>query len=199
MAEILEDYSTRLESGTVTIRTKRDLIKASGPAVHGGMRDIISRDVEQRFRAIEQDAEPAARQARSEAASMSPARRPRTAPCAAGEILGIRSRAGRQSLAPCSVRGRRLQKQWHNLEKAHPPHPKRSARRLLRGGPASAFRHPARLVLIGLFTGSRDREASGFLRWDEVDLVNKTINVAAARMKSRRAFQLPMSDLVNSA
>jgi integrase len=34
------------------------------------------------------------------------------------------------------------------------------------------------------------------LRWDELDLVNKMLHLPEGRMKGRRAFDLPMSDVV---
>jgi integrase len=53
------------------------------------------------------------------------------------------------------------------------------------------------LVLFGLFTGMREREAAG-LRWSEVDLAQRMIRLPARRMKAHREFNLPMSDIVHA-
>jgi integrase len=51
-------------------------------------------------------------------------------------------------------------------------------------------------LLLLLFTGMRRGEA-GALRWDEVDLKERIIRIPGERMKSRKEFNLPMSDLVH--
>ena len=49
-----------------------------------------------------------------------------------------------------------------------------------------------------VFADAREREVAG-LRWEEeVDLVNRMLKLPAARMKGKKAFELPMSDIVHS-
>jgi integrase len=89
----------------------------------------------------------------------------------------------------------RLKKQWHRLDRRD---------RHVRAedlGPfyAAALALPSDvqrdLVIFDLFTGMREREASG-LQWDEVDLAQRMIHLPARRMKAHRRFDLPMSDVV---
>ena len=58
---------------------------------------------------------------------------------------------------------------------------------------APVWRDYLRLLL---FTGMRRNEAAA-LRWEEVDFATKTIRLPATRTKTRRAFELPMCDLVH--
>jgi integrase len=51
-------------------------------------------------------------------------------------------------------------------------------------------------VLVGLFTGMREGEVSA-LQWAEVDLTDKMLRLPAARMKAKKPFDLPMTDLVH--
>jgi integrase len=50
-------------------------------------------------------------------------------------------------------------------------------------------------LLLLLFTGLRRREAAG-LRWDDVDFSTGVIRLPAARTKSGRKFDVPMTDVV---
>src|SRR5262249_56278909 len=50
-------------------------------------------------------------------------------------------------------------------------------------------------LLLLLFTGMRRSEAAG-LRWDDVDLPHRIIRVPAAKTKSGKKLDLPMSDFV---
>jgi integrase len=50
-------------------------------------------------------------------------------------------------------------------------------------------------LLLLLFTGMRRREAAG-LRWQDVDIAHRVIRLPAAKTKSRRKLDLPMSDVV---
>ena len=51
-------------------------------------------------------------------------------------------------------------------------------------------------LLLVLFTGLRRREATG-LRWAEMDLTAKTMSIPAARNKSGRKLDLPLTDFVH--
>jgi integrase len=88
-----------------------------------------------------------------------------------------------------------LRRQWHRLERRD---------RHVRAEDLPAFYAATLalpsgvqrdLVIFDLFTGMREREASG-LRWDEVDLAQRIIHLPARRMKAHRRFDLPMSDVV---
>jgi integrase len=48
------------------------------------------------------------------------------------------------------------------------------------------------LLTLALYTGWRDRELCG-LRWSELDLTKRTVSIPAERMKTGRAFKLPLS------
>jgi integrase len=94
------------------------------------------------------------------------------------------------------VAGRRFKKQWHDLARRtrHVPTERlpefyNAARHL----PSDIQRD---VVLLGLWTGMREEEVSG-LRWCEVDLVNRMLRLPEGRMKGKKAFDLPMSDLVH--
>jgi integrase len=50
-------------------------------------------------------------------------------------------------------------------------------------------------ILLLLFTGLRRKEAAG-LRWTEIDFDRKQINLPIARVKTRSALALPMTDFV---
>lgn len=50
-------------------------------------------------------------------------------------------------------------------------------------------------ILLLLFTGLRRKEAAA-LRWTEVDFERRLIRLPAARIKTRNALDLPMSDFV---
>jgi integrase len=52
-------------------------------------------------------------------------------------------------------------------------------------------------LLLLIFTGLRKGEASS-LRWDDIDLDNRTMTLGAVRTKSKRALQLPLSDFVHA-
>jgi integrase len=61
-----------------------------------------------------------------------------------------------------------------------------------------ALPHPAQrdyLTLL-LFTGMRRTETAR-LKWSDIDLVNRVINMPAAYTKPKRAFSLPTSDIVH--
>jgi integrase len=96
-------------------------------------------------------------------------------------------------LPPCPTG--RLRKQWHHLERRTRHVPSEDLGRFY----AAALRLPSPIgrdmVLLGLFTGMRAGEVRG-LRWDEVDLPNRVIRVAAGRMKAGKRFDLPLSDIV---
>jgi integrase len=51
------------------------------------------------------------------------------------------------------------------------------------------------LILLLLYTGMRRGEAAA-LRWDEVDFSERVIKLPDTRIKTKRALNLPMSDLV---
>jgi integrase len=51
-------------------------------------------------------------------------------------------------------------------------------------------------LLLMMFTGMRSGESKS-VRWDDIDLVNRTINLRAEVTKSKRATSLPMSDYVH--
>jgi integrase len=89
----------------------------------------------------------------------------------------------------------RLKGQWHHV------HPRE---RHLGGSDLPAFYRavmqlPSAVgrdyLLLLLFTGMRRREATS-LRWADVDLIQKVIHVGAAKTKSRRKLDLPMTDFV---
>jgi integrase len=96
-------------------------------------------------------------------------------------------------LLPCPTG--RLRKQWHRLERRTRHVRSEDLGRFY----TAALRLPSPIgrdmVLLGLFTGMRAGEVRG-LRWDEVDLPNRVIRVAAGRMKAGKRFDLPMSDIV---
>jgi integrase len=50
------------------------------------------------------------------------------------------------------------------------------------------------LVVMGIFTGMRQQELSA-LEWSEVDFHEKMLHVPANRMKGKRPFDLPLSDV----
>jgi integrase len=94
------------------------------------------------------------------------------------------------------VAGRSFKRQWHDIERRT---------RHIPAGQLAAFYAAARdlpsdiqrdLVLLGLFTGMRDGEASALL-WSEVDLHQRMLHLPAGRMKAKRALDLPMSDVVH--
>ena len=51
-------------------------------------------------------------------------------------------------------------------------------------------------VLLLLFTGMRRREAAA-LRWSEIDFTRQAITLPAARTKTRKVLEIPMSDVVH--
>ena len=158
VAEILEDYlKDNSNLRPATIRMYRFSSKHLGPLLTRGMRDISAEMVEQRFRAIEQDV--AARRAAGKIRGGVNVAGKATANGAVRLLASLwEYQAERDDkLAPCPVRGRRFQKQWHNLERRTRLIPSdrlgdfyAAARRL----PSDIQRD---LVLIGLFTGLRDQ------------------------------------------
>jgi integrase len=88
-----------------------------------------------------------------------------------------------------------LRRQWHRLDRRD----RHVHAEDLPAFYAAALELPSRiqrdLVIFDLFTGMREREASGLL-WDEVALPQRMIHLPARRMKAHRRFDLPMSDLV---
>jgi integrase len=88
-----------------------------------------------------------------------------------------------------------LKRQWHRIDRRDRHIPTERLTEFYQGALALPSAVQRDLVLLGLFTGMRSSEASG-LRWDEVDLVQKTIRLPAKRMKAAKPFVLPMSDFV---
>jgi integrase len=191
VAQILEAFLTDNSNlRPATVRLYRGAAKHLGPLLDRSMRDISAEMVEQRFRSIEHDV--ATRRAN-------------------GQIKGGVSVAGK---ATANVALRLLGSLWeYQCERdpglgANPVRGRRFQRqRRTRIIPAdklgdfyqAALNLPSDiqrdLVLTALFTGMRAGEVSG-LRWDEVDLQSRMLRLPANRMKGKRAFNLPMSDLV---
>jgi len=196
-AEVLEDYlrtNSNLRPSTVSIY--RGAAKHFGPLLNRAMRDISAEQVEERFRAIEQDVV-----ARREAGLIKGGTAVTGKAIANvslrlfGSLWEFQSENDKD-LGPNPVRGKRFKRQWHDLDRRTRTIPTDKLPEFY-----AAARHlrsdiQRDLVLVGLFTGMRSQECCG-LRWDEVDLVNKMIILPAGRMKAKRAFSLPMSDLVH--
>ena len=197
-AEVLEDYlNDNSNLRPSTIRMYRGSSKHLGPLLNRAMRDITAEQVERQFRSIEQDvvARREAGRIKGGVAITGKA----ISNCTMrlfGSLWEFQSERDKD-LAANPVRARRFKRQWHNLERRTriiPADKLADFYQAALGLPSDIQRD---LVLIALFTGLRDQEVSG-LKWSECDLVSRTINLPAHRMKGKRAFSLPMSDLVHS-
>lgn len=157
------------------------------------LRTINGDDVEQRYRAILQEVTATRAAGRSRGGV-----NVRGAASANAALRLIRSlwnfQAERDADLPRNPVDR-LKRQWHRLDRRD---------RHVRAEELPVFFQAALalpsaiqrdLVLLGLFTGLRDREASG-LQWREIDLTQRIIQLPASRMKAHRPFQLPMNDVV---
>ena len=198
-AQVLEDYlkaNSNLRSSTISIY--KGAAKHLGPLLDHAMRDITPEMVEQRFRAIEQDVV-----ARREAGKI----RGGTAVTGKaianvalrllGSIWTFQSERD-EGLGDNPVKGQRFKRQWHELDERERHIPMDRLADFYRAARALPSDIQRDVVLIGLFTGMRANEVEG-LKWEgEVDLVNKMLVLPARRMKARKAFQLPMSDLIHS-
>jgi integrase len=196
VAEVFEDYlqaSSNLKPATV--RMYRGSVKHLGPLLKRVMREISPEEVERQFRHITADVV-ARRQA--------------------GKIVGGVAITGKaiansamrlfgslwefqmerdKGLGPNPVRGRGFKRQWHDLERRTRLVPMDKLPQFYDAAchlPSDIQRD---VVLLGLYTGMREEECAG-LRWSEVDLVNRMLHLPAGRMKGKKAFDLPMSDLV---
>ena len=197
VAEVLEHYLVASSNlAPATVRIYRFAARHLGPPLlNRALREITADDVERRFRAIA--AEVAARRANGDitgGVNVSGKATANTALRLLGALWEFQAERDR-GLGPNPLRGRRFRRQWHDLDRRtrHIP-----ADRL------AAFYNAAKvlpsdiqrdLVIIGLFTGMRENEVAG-LRWEEVDLPNKMLRLPASRMKAKKAFDLPMSDVV---
>jgi len=95
------------------------------------------------------------------------------------------------------VRGRSFKKRWHQLGRRTRVIPNDRLADFYRAAKQLPSDIQRDVVLIGLFTGMRERNVTG-LKWSEVDpLVNRVFRFPAVRMKGRRDFDLPMTDLVH--
>jgi integrase len=197
VAEAFDDYlETASNLKPATIRMYRSSMRHLGPLAKRALRDITADEVERQFRSITADVmqRHEAGQIRGGVNVTGKA----IANCAMrllGSIWEFQAERNTK-LGANPIRGRRFKKQWHNLDRRT---------RLIPIDQLADFYQAARhlpsdiqrdLVLIGLFTGMRDRECSG-LRWEECDLPNRMLRLPAGRMKGKKAFNLPMSDVVH--
>jgi integrase len=196
--QVLEDYikaSSNLKPKTVT--GYRASAKHLGPLLNQVMRNITDDEVEKRFRHITADVV-ARRQAGEIKGGVNVDGR--ATANSAMQLLGSlwEFQAERdKGLGANPLRGRLFKRQWHHLDRRT---------RLVPMDKLPAFYQATRhlnsdiqrdLVLLGLYTGMREDEASG-LKWSEVDLVNRMLHLPAGRMKGKKAFNLPMTDLVHN-
>jgi integrase len=196
VAEVLDAFlanSSNLRPSTIALY--RAYAKHLAPLADRPMREIEADEVERLFRHITSDV--VRRRAAGKIVGGTNVQGKAIANSAIrllGTIWAYQAERDRD-LPPNPVQSRRFARQWHDIERRtrHVP-PERlaefyqAARRL-----RSDIQRD--LVIVGLFTGLRDSEVSG-LRWDEVDLANKMLRLPAGRMKARKAFDLPMSDIV---
>jgi integrase len=91
---------------------------------------------------------------------------------------------------------KRLRKQWFAEPKSERVVPEEKMPAFY--GAVCALPHPVQrdYLLMLMFTGMRRTECAA-MRWDDVDLVKRTISVPAANTKSNRKLDLPMSDIVH--
>jgi integrase len=90
---------------------------------------------------------------------------------------------------------RRLKRQWFNV-KPRERHVRADELPRFYAAVCSLPNPVARdYLLLLLFTGMRRSEAAG-LRWDDVDILHRVIRVPAAKTKSGKKLDLPMSDFV---
>jgi integrase len=95
-------------------------------------------------------------------------------------------------LGRCPVRLRKHE--WHRTEPKRNPIPQ-SALRMFYYALQNLPDMGRDYITLLLFTGMRRKEAAG-LRWSEVDFDNRIIRLPAARVKTRSAVDLPMTDIV---
>jgi integrase len=200
VAEVLDDYLTANSNlRSTTIRMYRKSAQHLGPLLNRTMREISADQVDRQFRMITSIV--AARRERGEIKGGVNVTGKAIANCAArlfGSLWEFQAERdnGLDENGKNPVRGRRFEKQWHKLDRRNRMIPTdrladfyKEARHL----PSDIQRD---LVLFGLFSGMREREAAG-LRWDEVDLTNRLLHLPEGRMKGKKALKLPMSDLVH--
>ena len=196
VAEVLEDYLTANSNlRPTTLRMYRGAAKHLGPLLDRCMREITAEHVERQFRGIERDV--ADRRASGAIRGGVNVTGKAISNCAMrlfGSLWEFQAERD-NGFGANPVRGRNFKRQWHNLDRRTRTIPSdrladfyAAARKL----PSDIQRD---LVLLGLFTGMRENEAAG-LRWDEVDLIGRALRLPEARMKGRKAFTLPMSDVV---
>ena len=197
VAEVLETYlASNSNLRPATVRLYRSASKHLGDLLDRAMRDISTEQVERQFRGIEHDV--VARRDQGQTRGGVDVTGKATANFTLrlfGSMWEFQAERDK-GLGDNPVRGRRFQRQWHNLD---------SRTRIIPADRLPEFYTAARhlpsdiqrdLVLLDLFTGLREGEAAG-LRWDEVDLVNRMLHLPEGRMKGKRALDLPMSDLLH--
>lgn len=89
---------------------------------------------------------------------------------------------------------KRLRRQWHTMKRRTRMVAAEDLAKFYAAVDALPSRTASDYLKLVLLTGMRREEAAG-LRWDEVDLVNRVIRLPAERMKNRRPFTLPLTDL----
>jgi integrase len=197
VGEVFEEYLTASPNlKPATVGHYRSSSKHLGPLLSRVMREISADEVERQFRHITSDVV-----ARREAGKIRGGANVQGKGIANSAMRLFGSlwefQAERDSGMPANpVRGRRLRKRFHKLERRTRLIPSDHLGEFYKATLNLPSKTQRDVVLIGLFTGMREREVSG-LRWSEVDLVNKMLHLPAGRMKGKKAFDLPMSDLVH--
>ena len=197
VSDVLDDYlkaSSNLRPTTTAMY--KAAAKHFGPLLNRTMRDISADEAERQFQAITADV--AARRERGEiqgGVNVTGRAIANNAMRLFGSLWTFQAERDK-GLGANPVQGRSFRRQWHHLDRRtrHIPADKlaefyAAARKL----PSDIQRD---LVLVGLFTGMREGEASA-LQWAEVDLTDKMLRLPGGRMKAKKPFDLPMTDLVH--
>jgi integrase len=89
---------------------------------------------------------------------------------------------------------KRLRRQWHTMKRRTRMVAAEDLPKFYAAIDALPSRTASDYLKLLVLTGMRREEAAG-LRWDEVDLTSRVIRLPAERMKNRRPFTLPLTDL----
>ena len=197
LSAVLDDYLAT--SSNLSPKSVADYRGAAArhlaPLLGLPLREITAEMVEARFRAITDDVSARAAAGKIRGGVNVDGRT--TANSALGLFRALWNHAAERDpdmprRNPCWI----LRKQWHDLERRDRLVPAEDLPRFY----AAALTLPSGvqrdLVIFGLFTGMREREAAG-LRWSEVDLTQRMIRLPARRMKAHKPFDLPISDVIH--